>query len=132
MLLAPVVNVCPPLQLAQEVHELHVVKLFVKRFVLLVRQLQTLYVLQRYGQVIVVPRVINATEDLVRHADLGQNQEESPCSLEDPFHISIVGQTFSKSEWPVEKPALLASQLGNYKGPRDFRIDAIVSPPELF
>jgi len=91
-----------------------------------------LYILQRYGKVIVVPRVIDATKNLVRHADLGQDQEEPLCSFEDPLHISIVGQPFSKCEWPVEEPAFFASQLGHHECSRDFRIDAIVRPPELF
>jgi hypothetical protein len=111
---------------------LHVVKLFVKLLVLLVGQLQTLYVLERYGQVIVVPRIVDATKNLIRHADLGQDQEEPFRSFEDPFHVSVVGQPFSKSEWPVEKPALFAPQLRDNKGPRDFRLNAFVSPPELF
>ena len=132
VLLGSVVDVRAPLQLAQEIHELHVVELFVQRYVLLVRQLQTVYVYQRYRQVIVVPRIINTTKNLVGHADLGQDQEKPFRSFEDPFHVSVVSQAFTECEWPVEKPTFFASQLRHDEGPRDFRIDAIVSPPELF
>lgn len=109
MLLAPIVDVRSLLQLAQEIHKLHVVELLVQRFVLLIRQLQTLYVLQGYRQVIVIPRIVDAPKDLVRYSDLGQNQEEPFRSFEYPFHVGIVGQPFSKSEWPVEEPAFFTA-----------------------
>jgi hypothetical protein len=88
---------------------LHVVKLLVERLILIVRELQTLHILQRNWQIIVIPRVVYASKDLIWHANLGEDHEQPLCPLEDPFHVSVIGQTLPESERSVKKPTLFSA-----------------------
>lgn len=129
-LLRTVVDVRSTLQLTEQVNELHIVKHLVKRLILIIGQLQARYILQRHGQVVIVPRVVDAPKDLVRHANLRQDHEQTLRPLENPFHVSVIGQALSKRQRAVEETALLAAQLRHDESPGDFGLDAIVRPPE--
>lgn len=131
MLLRSIVDVRPSLQFSQQVNELCVVEFLVQGFIFVIGQLQALHVLQWNGQIIVIPGIIDAPKDLIWHADLGEDQEQSLSSFKNPFHVGIICQTLTKRQRPIEELALLSTQLRHHKSSSDFRIDAVVSPPEL-
>jgi hypothetical protein len=99
------------LQFAQQVDELHVVKLLVESLILIVREFQTLHILHRNWQIIVVPRVVYASEYLIWHSNLSEDHEQPLRPLEDPFHVSVICQTLPECKRPVKKSTLFSTQL---------------------
>jgi hypothetical protein len=90
---------------------LHVVELLVERFIPVIREFQALHILQRDRQVIIVPRVVNASKYLIWHSNLGEDHEQPLCPLEDPFHVGVISQTLPERKRSIKKPTLFSAQL---------------------
>jgi len=88
---------------------LHVVELLVERLILIVCEIQTLHIFHRNWQIIVIPRVVYASKDLIRHSNIGENHEQPLRPLEDPFHVSVIGQTLAERKRPVKKSTLFST-----------------------
>jgi hypothetical protein len=99
----------PSLQFTQQVDELHVVELLVESLIFVVREFQTLHTLQRNWQIIIVPRIVYASEYLIWYSNFSENHEQPLRSLEDPFHVSVISQTLPERKWSVKKSTLFSA-----------------------
>lgn len=109
-----------------------VVELLVECFIFVISELKAWNILQRYWQVVIIPRIVYQAKYLIGYSNLSENHEQPLRSLEDPFHVSVVGQPFSESKWSVKKLTLLSSQLRHDKSARNFCFDSIICPPQPF